>query len=103
MPGYGAPIPEVGRALTPLQVVRALRWTGDLTPDTIVAAIKASAEDPDLPRVYPELTGAEIAELREQARWMSRSRLKAWTEGRERQPTWLEVRALMSGLHHVLE
>lgn len=101
MGSYGDPIPGAGPALTPLQVVRTMRWLGDLSDAEIVDAIRAAA-DMDVEVSFPELTASEVAALREQARAVTKSRLRAWKEGRDRQPTWLEVRALIKGLHQVL-
>lgn len=98
----GDPIPSAGPPLTPMQVVSAIRWSGDYKPDEIVRAIQLAA-DVDHARHWPELSDRDVATLREQARDMTKSRLRAWQAGGERQPTWLEVRALISGLHALVE
>lgn len=102
-PPKKGPIQPAGLPVEPIQLVRFLRWLGDLSADEIVAAIQKAGEQDDLAERWPELSRDELAMMRQACRDMSKSRLRAWTEGRLRQPTWLEVRALMTGLHQVLE
>ena len=92
---------DLGQPLDTLQVVRAIRWSSDATPDEMIAAMHATA-DSDVRASWPELDEREITDLRAQCRAMTKSRLRAWNS-RERTPTWLEVRGLISGLHHVVE
>lgn len=97
------PIGDMGKPITPRSIVAALTWLGALTPDEIVAAIQHGPDDAEAR--WPELTKAEIAEMRRQCAGMTKSRLRAW-KGDARgsaKPTWLEMRALISGLHSVIE
>lgn len=106
--GMDEPIHPTGRAMEPLEVVRALRWIGDLKPDEIVTAIlHTSRADPaDIARRFPDCSAEEIAVIQERASRMTGSRLRAWNaapRGRlVRRPTWPEVRALIFGLQKTL-
>jgi hypothetical protein len=96
------PMPAPGTPIAPLEIVQALRWAGELSPDEIVGAIRAAA-DIDLAARWPELGADEIETMRAQCRDMTKSRLRSWKSRGERDPTWLEVRALISGLHEIIE
>lgn len=95
------PMPSAGPAMTPADVLRALRWVGDLRDEEVIRAIQTAAET-DLAAQWPELGDDDLAELREQSRDMTRSRMQTWKTGGERRPTWLEIRALISGLSTIL-
>ena len=93
---------DIGRPLQPMDVYRAMRWLGDLTPDVVVEAMKAGAERIDLADQWPDLTAEDIAATRAAGRGATSSRLRAWRAG-ERTPTWPDIRALISGLPRVIE
>lgn len=85
----------------PHEIVIALRWLGDLQPDDIEAAMHAAATA-DLSRRWPDLTDDEQRTLRAQAAAFTKSRLRAWKSG-ARSVSWLEVRALITGLMETMD
>lgn len=97
---WGEPKPVQGPPLKPMQVIRQMMWLGKLTDDDTIAAIRA-ATDPTI--VFPDLTADETAALRTQARGMTANRLREWKRRGGESPTWLEVGALIEGLHRVFE
>lgn len=105
MPPKGGPILPAGVPMEPIEVVRAMRWMGDLKADEIVTAIRfcADADPAALAERFPGIGPHEIEAIRTQAAAMTNSRLRAWMEKRPRQPTWAEVRALIYGLRQTMD
>lgn len=103
MSEYGEPIAPPGPPIDIGTLVRMMQRLADLLPTEVVEAIHAGADAPDLADVWPELTAHDVAELRRQARAVTKSRLRAWSAQGERQPTWLDLRALITGLRRTLD
>lgn len=93
----------IAAPLSPLEIISTLRWLGELDPDEIVAAIRAGANAKS--NMTRDLSPAQRAEMVRLAEKMSTSRLRAWKGGEdyESRPSWLHVRALIAGLHEILE
>lgn len=92
-----------GPQINPLKVIAFIRWLGDLSPDEMVRAIKIGADDAKAR--WPELSAADIAEMQRLCETITASRLRAWKRNARNsaEPTWLEVRALISGLYATFE
>lgn len=87
---------NLGPALKPQDIYIWLRVLLVLDDAELLEAFAASlTADPN--KTYPELHAAEIDAMLAAASEVSRSRLDAWRR-RNREMTWLELRALLLGL-----
>lgn len=87
---------NLGPALKPQDVFVWLKLLMGLDDEDVLAAF-AAVPGTDPARTYPELTEAEIAAMLIANTQVTRSRITAWRK-RNREMTWLELRALFLGL-----